>query len=139
MTRTFDGMASVLRGHQRELVCTRCLNLVASVALRPFQHPEVTHASGPAVHPMSTGMAEGLAKTRLAAARAAARDPLFAHDPELPAAIRDGAAELAYLDQQAGERVYELCCTGCGARYLRSMPHLSRMVRRAPADRVPLR
>lgn len=132
-------MLSIFRNYQRELVCAHCHGLVAWVGLRPFRHPSVKHVTGPAVFPMREHMARAVTRTRLARAMETSRDPLFAGDPELPDAIDRGRRQLDYLGRSLGEPVYELLCGGCGRQYLRSMPHLSRMVRRAPTGRVPLR
>lgn len=139
MPSVWDGLLSVFRDYQRELVCARCASVVAWVRLRPFRQPEVRHVTGPDVIPMGEGMARAVARTRLSSARATASDPLFAADPGLHDAIERARHEIDYLNGQGGEPVYELVCTGCGSQHLRSMPHLSWMVRRAPTGRVPLR
>ncbi|WP_028924555.1 hypothetical protein [Pseudonocardia acaciae] len=139
MAAVLDGVLSVFRSYQRELVCARCGSVVAWVQLRPFRQPEVRHISGPDVIPMGESLARAVAQTRLSTAQDTGRDPLFAGDPELDGAIERTRHELEYLNGQGGEPVYELLCTGCGSQHLRSMPHLSWMVRRAPTGRVPLR
>jgi hypothetical protein len=135
----WDGLLSMFRDYQRELVCAHCGSVVAWVRLRPLRRPEVRHSTGPDVIPMAEGMARAVARTRLSTARVTARDPLFAADPELQDAIKRTRHEIDYLNGQGGEPVYELLCTGCGSQHLRSMPHLCWMVRRAPTGRVPLR
>jgi hypothetical protein len=78
-----------------------------------------------------------IAQTRLAHAEAAA-----AECPADPSGKTDDkAAEefIADLRREAGEVIYEFTCATCGASYVRSLPHLTRDVRKYSSGRVALR
>ena len=134
-----ENFLSVFRSYQRELVCGYCGSVMAWIGLRPFRHPSVRHVGGHDVFPMGEALSMRVARTRLADAERAARDPLFSRDPDLPCFIEHTERQINYLRVQGGEPVYELICTECGANYIRSMPDLSTQVRRAPSGRMPIR
>jgi hypothetical protein len=133
--RPLTVMRSFLRGYERELSCTACRNVVAWVRLRPWALMQIRHVSGYEITPLGGAVAMGILQTRLGDAERAADRPGFdLHDEDQ---ILDLRRRIDYLRGEAGEVIYELECP-CGARYLRSLPHLIETVRAAPSGRVPL-
>jgi hypothetical protein len=128
---------SLVRRYERELVCSRCRNVIAWIRLRPMALLRIRDLAGVDVTPLGSRTALGIAERRLAEARAADA----AGRPEALDEYSGVAAcerELAYLRRAVGEVVYEFDCPACRARYVRALPDLTAAVRRADSGRVAL-
>ena len=121
--------------YDRELTCARCRGVIAFVRTRPFSLLKVQHVDGYDISPHGTTVAVRIEQARLARLqREREAVPELVGDSEVEEVHR----RLAYLKREAGEVVYEFVCP-CGATHLRSLPDLSRAIRRAEASRVELR
>jgi hypothetical protein len=129
-------ICSVLRSYERELVCSRCRNVIAWIRLGPVALIKIRHVSGYAVTPLGGAVAMRILKTRLASAQRAL-DAAPNGDPDLQLAVIVNRERIDYLRRDAGELVYELDCA-CGASWLRSLPHLAHEVRAGATGRIPL-
>ena len=125
----------LLRRYERELVCGRCRNVIAQVAVGLFTGPRLLSPHAFEILPVG-GWALHQAHQRLTSLRTAevADEVRQFHDDEVSQAQR----RLAYLEAHAGEIYYELPCADCAASYLRSAPALLADVRRADSGRVIL-
>jgi ribosomal protein L34E len=140
-TATDTGLVRVvpalLRRYDRELTCSQCRSVIAWIEIRPFALLHIQDTNRHEVTPFGGALAMHIATTRLERAESAAvqegREPSNDHD------TRAAQDLIAYLHRQAGEVIYELTCATCGARYVRSLPHLAKDVRKSPWGRVQLR
>lgn len=127
---------SLFRGYDRELTCSRCRAVIAWIRIRPFALLQIRDPAGHQVTPLGGSVAMRVMQSRLG--RLAEETPppyeVEDHEREVARVHRD----IGYLRKEAGEVIYELECV-CGARYLRSLPHLTAGVRRATGSRVELR
>ena len=120
-------VVAMFRGYDRELVCSHCRSVIAWIRLRPFSLMKIRDTNTQEVTPLGGAVAMRAAEVRLADAEAATSDST--EDGEVRAARR----HVDYLRREAGEVIYELKCPTCGTRYDRSLPHLTKDVRHAPA------
>jgi hypothetical protein len=138
MSQIVQGVWSFLRGYDRELVCRRCLNVVAFVGLRPLSSSlRVRHVDGYEINPMGGWLLHQTQQQVAADEQAVATGA-----PDGADAADDLVAQrqrLSYLKASAGEVVFEFHCPNCGATYLRSLPDLTVDVRHAATGRVLLK
>ena len=130
VTALLSGAASLLRGHDRELVCLGCGAVLAFVRIRPLSMITVTDVHRYDINP--DGAVPALEGLRTLHRQRAAEG---ASDAEL-ARI---ASQIAYLRKVGGEVIYQLACDDCQARYVVSLPELSRLIRTSRISRVELR
>ncbi len=123
---------AIFRGYDRELVCSQCRSVIAWIRLRPFSLIAIRDTLGQDVTPFGGTVALGAAEVELSDAKAVGDS---AGDGDVRAARR----RIDYFRREAGEVFYEFTCPNCGTRYDRSLPHLTKDVRHAPAGRVALK
>jgi hypothetical protein len=129
VTGLLAGAASVLRGHDRELVCRGCRAVCAFVTMRPLSMIKVRDVRGYQVSPDGAASAMRGLRT-LQAARGA--------DGAGEVELARIASQIAYLRDVGGEVIYQLACGDCRTRHVVSLPDLSRLIRRARTSRVEL-
>jgi hypothetical protein len=116
-------LPTMLRSHDRALVCARCAEAMGSIHLAPFFLPVTVRAlDGTQVTPRTAMTMHDVLRGRIAA-ETDAFTLIRLHE------------QVAYVRAQAGELVYELTCP-CGAHYLRTLPRLHRQVRTAGSEHV---
>jgi hypothetical protein len=128
------GLLSIFRRHQCLLICGRCGNALATVRVGHISLVRVQHVTGHDVAPLQGDVAERVAAARVSAAEAAAQQA--GRRPEDDLEVLAARDEVEYLRRQVGEIAFDLQCPSCESRYWRSLPHLVKEIRSAPADQV---
>jgi hypothetical protein len=100
----------------------------------PISLVRVQHVTGHDVAPLQGDVAERVAAARVSAAEAAAQQ--LGRRPEDDLEVLAARDEVEYLRRQVGEIAFDLQCPSCESRYWRSLPHLVKEIRSAPADQV---
>jgi len=130
------GLLSFLRQHQCLLICSRCGNALGTARVGPITLVRVQHTSGYDIAPLRGDVAERVAAAHVSAAETAAQQ--VDRRPEDDLEVLAARHEVEYLHRQVGEIAFDLQCPSCESRYWRSLPHLVKEVRSAPADQVRL-
>jgi hypothetical protein len=130
VTGFLAGAVSLLRRHDRELVCRGCGAVVAFVAMRPLSLMKVTDPEGHPVNP--DGAASAI---REVSTLRGDREAAGASDAEL---LRIDS-QINYLRKAAGEPIYQLTCRDCQTRHVVSAPALSHLTRTSRISRVQLK
>jgi hypothetical protein len=102
----------------------------------PIALVRVQHATGHDVAPLQGDVAERVAAARVSAAEAGAQQ--VGRRPEDDLEVLAARHEVEYLRRQVGKIAFDLQCASCESRYWRSLPHLVKEIRGAPADQVRL-